>query len=121
MISTLGTRLDYPLLLGEWTNGSNILGLVFFAIILGIALATLGEKGKPLLNFFTCMADAMMTITTWVINLAPVGVFFLIGGQVLGVEDLGTVVNQLGWYFSTVLIGKLAQYLFGILKYNCTF
>ena len=49
--------------LGEWTNGSNILGLVVFAIILGIALATLGEKGKPLLNFFTCMADAMMTIT----------------------------------------------------------
>jgi len=90
---------------GEWTNGSNILGLVFFAIILGIALAKLGEKGKPLLAFFTCMADAMMTITVWVINLAPIGVFFLIGGQVLGVEDLGTVVNQLGWYFSTVLIG----------------
>merc|ERR1719369_2748277 len=90
---------------GEWTNGSNILGLVFFAIILGIALAKLGERGKPLLDFFTCMADAMMTITVWVINLAPVGVFFLIGGQVLGVESLGTVVNQLGWYFSTVLIG----------------
>jgi len=90
---------------GEWTNGSNILGLVFFAIILGIALATLGERGKPLLDFFTCLADTMMTITTWVINLAPVGVFFLIGGQVLGVEDFATVLNQLGWYFSTVLIG----------------
>ena len=24
-----------------------------------------------------------MTITTWVINLAPIGVFFLIGGQVI--------------------------------------
>ena len=45
---------------GEWSNGSNILGLVFFAIILGIALAKLGEKGKPLLNFFTSLADAMM-------------------------------------------------------------
>eukprot|EP00092_Neocalanus_flemingeri_P011555 GFUD01012452.1.p1 GENE.GFUD01012452.1~~GFUD01012452.1.p1 ORF type:complete len:498 (-),score=52.36 GFUD01012452.1:922-2415(-) len=90
---------------GEYTNGSNILGLVFFAIILGIALATLGERGKPLLDFFTCMADAMMTITTWVINLAPIGVFFLIGGQVLGVEDFGTVLNQLGWYFTTVIIG----------------
>jgi Na+/H+-dicarboxylate symporter len=67
---------------GEWSNGSNILGLVFFAIILGIALAKLGEKGKPLLNFFTSLADAMMVITTWVINLAPIGVFFLIGGQV---------------------------------------
>ena len=45
---------------GEWSNGSNILGLVFFAIILGIALAKLGERGKPLLNFFTSLADAMM-------------------------------------------------------------
>lgn len=90
---------------GEWSNGSNILGLVFFAIILGIALAKLGERGKPLLNFFTSLADAMMVITTWVINLAPVGVFFLIGGQVLGMGDFKTVLMQLGWYFTTVLIG----------------
>ena len=92
---------------GEWTGGSNILGLVFFAIILGVALANIGEKGKPLLYFFSSLADAMMTITTWVIKLAPVGVFFLIGGQVLATEDFGTVLNQLGWYFSTVLIGLL--------------
>merc|ERR550519_1916557 len=90
---------------GEWTNGSNILGLVFFAIILGIALAKLGEKGKPLLDFFTCMADAMMTITVWVINLAPVGVFFLIGGQVLEMADFNMVAGQLGLYFTTVLVG----------------
>ena len=92
---------------GEWTSGSNILGLVFFAIILGVALANIGEKGKPLLMFFSSLADAMMTITTWVIYLAPVGVFFLIGGQVLGTEDFGTVLNQLGWYFSTVLLGTI--------------
>ena len=91
---------------GEWTGGSNILGLVFFAIILGISLATIGEKGKPLLAFFSSLADAMMTITTWVIRLAPVGVFFLIGGQVLATDDFGTVLNQLGWYFSTVLLGS---------------
>jgi len=90
---------------GEWSNGSNILGLVFFAIILGIALAKLGERGKPLLNFFTSLSDAMMVITTWVINLAPVGVFFLIGGQVLGMGDFQTVLIQLGWYFTTVLMG----------------
>lgn len=90
---------------GEWTNGSNILGLVFFAIVFGIALAKMGEKGKPLLDFFTCLSDAMMVITTWVINLAPVGVFFLIGGQVLGTNDFGVVLNQLGWYFATVMLG----------------
>lgn len=90
---------------GEWTAGSNILGLITFAIILGVSLAKLGEKGKPLLEFFTSLSDAMMVITTWVINLAPVGVFFLIGGQVLGTQDFGVVLNQLGWYFSTVMLG----------------
>ena len=61
--------------------------------------------GKPLLAFFTSLSDAMMVITTWVINLAPVGVFFLIGGQVLGTQDFGVVLNQLGWYFGTVMLG----------------
>ena len=53
---------------GEWTNGPNILGLITFAIVLGVSLAKLGEKGKPLLDFFTSLSDAMMTITSWVIR-----------------------------------------------------
>ena len=74
-------------------------------------MAKLGEKGKPLLDFFTSLSEAMMTITTWVISLAPVGVFFLIGGQVLGTQDFGLVLEQLGWYFSTVIIGNDEKYL----------
>ena len=73
---------------------------------MGITLAKMGEKGKPLLDFFTCLSEAMMTITTWVINLAPVGVFFLIGGQVLNTDDFNAVLSKLGWYFLTVMIGK---------------
>merc|ERR1719273_1209507 len=46
-----------------------------------------------------------MTITTWVIYMAPVGVFFLIGGQILEMEDFSVVAGQLGLYFMTVLIG----------------
>ena len=53
---------------GEWTNGPNILGLITFAIVLGVSLAKLGDKGKPLLDFFTSLSDAMMTITSWVIR-----------------------------------------------------
>ena len=63
------------------------------------------ERGKPLLQFFTCLSEAMMTITTWVIYMAPVGVFFLIGGQILAMEDITLVAGQLGYYFMTVLIG----------------
>ena len=65
----------------------------------------MGEKGKPLMDFFTCLSEAMMTITTWVIYMAPVGVFFLIGGQILEMDDFSVVAGQLGLYFMTVLIG----------------
>lgn len=63
------------------------------------------ERGKPLLDFFTCLSEAMMLITTCVIYLAPVGVFFLIGGQILEMEDMSMVAGQLGYYFMTVLTG----------------
>ena len=38
---------------GEWTGGSNILGLVFFAIILGVALANIGEKARFVIRIAT--------------------------------------------------------------------
>ncbi|CAB4062652.1 SLC1A3 [Lepeophtheirus salmonis] len=37
--------------------------------------------------------------------MAPIGVFFLIGGQILEMEDLSLVAGQLGLYFMTVLVG----------------
>merc|ERR1719422_265255 len=90
---------------GEYVDSMNILGLVFFSVFLGVTLAIMGEKGKPLMEFFTCLSEAMMTITTWVIYMAPVGVFFLIGGQILEMEDFSVVAGQLGLYFMTVLVG----------------
>ena len=93
----------------EVANGTNTLGLVVFAIILGIALAKLGEKGKPLLKFFASLSDAMMKITTWIIYLAPIGVFFLVAGQVLGTSDFAKVVSSLGLYFATVLTGNFKR------------
>ena len=56
-------------------------------MVLGITLAMMEERGKPLLDFFTCLSEAMMKITTWVIYLAPIGVFFLISGQGRNEED----------------------------------
>ena len=68
---------------GEWSNGSNILGLVFFAIILGVALAKLGEKGKPLLNFFTSLADAMMVRNDQII-ISGIKMIIMSGDHYLG-------------------------------------
>jgi len=89
----------------EYVDGTNILGLVMFAVVLGFAISILKEKGKPLLSVFRCLTNAMMLITTWVIYLAPIGVFFLVAGQILENADALDKFKQLGLYFATVLIG----------------
>ncbi len=66
----------------EWSSSTNILGLVVFSIVTGVAIASAGEEGIPLLRFFQSVSAVMMKVTTWIIYLAPVGVLFLIAGQV---------------------------------------
>ena len=73
--------------------------------MLGVVLAKLGDKGRPLLDLFICLSDSMMMLTSWVIFLAPVGVFFLIIGQILELETLDVMAEQLGWYVITVALG----------------
>jgi len=46
-----------------------------------------------------------MQVTTWIIYLAPVGVLFLVAGQVMDMDDPASTFYRLGWYFFTVLFG----------------
>lgn len=41
----------------EWTDNFNILGLVVFAIVTGIAIAFVGEEAKPLLRFMQALSS----------------------------------------------------------------
>ncbi|XP_074036934.1 excitatory amino acid transporter 3 [Leptinotarsa decemlineata] len=84
---------------------TNVLGLVSFAIIFGIALGKLGEKAKILLEFFDALSEAMMIITSWVIWISPLGVYFLVAAKVLEIESFADLIGRLGLYFFTVLLG----------------
>lgn len=48
------------------SGGMNILGLTVFSIVLGIVLAKLREKGKPLVEFFSTLNVAIMMIVVLV-------------------------------------------------------
>ncbi|XP_052129936.1 excitatory amino acid transporter 1 [Frankliniella occidentalis] len=93
----------------EFTDGTNVLGLVAFAIVLGIAIGKMGKQGKPLLDFFESLGTAMMNITNWVIWVSPIGVLFLVASKLLEMKDFSVLVGQLGMYFMTVLIGLLVH------------
>ena len=45
-------------------DGVNLLGLTMFSIIFGIVIGKLGPKGKPLVEFFSTLNDAMLMLVT---------------------------------------------------------
>ena len=56
----------------------NILAIIFFALLVGISLLTIGDKGKPLADLMVASTEVMLKITHWVMEVAPFGVFALI-------------------------------------------
>ncbi|KAH8377751.1 hypothetical protein KR093_006995 [Drosophila rubida] len=86
-------------------EGSNVLGLVMFSVILGTTIGRMREKGQLLQDFFTTLSEAMMTITSWVIWISPLGVGFLIAAKIIEMESIAATIQSLGWYFITVMIG----------------
>ena len=55
----------------------NILAIIFFALLLGISLLTIGDLGKPVADFMSAGAEVMQ-ITHWIMEAAPFGAFALI-------------------------------------------
>jgi Na+/H+-dicarboxylate symporter len=56
----------------------NMLQIIAFALILGSGVIALGDKGKPLFDFFDSLAEASYKITGGIMNFAPYAVFALI-------------------------------------------
>jgi len=89
----------------SFQDNTNILGLVMFSLVFGVAIASVGEEGKPVLKFFEAFVSIMMKLTSWIINLAPIGVLFLVAGSVIEMKNPAQIFASLAWYFATVLIG----------------
>ncbi len=61
--------------LADPTNTS-ILGVIFFSLMFGIFITVVGgETGALLTKFFSGAFDVMMSMTMFIIRLAPIGVF----------------------------------------------
>jgi len=80
------------------------LGVIVFAILLGLALAAGGEETRPAVEFFSSMFNALMTLVLWIIWLCPLGVFFLVAWTV-GKIGLGALLGPLSSYMFLVILG----------------
>ncbi len=82
----------------------NILGVVVFAILLGVALSIAGRSAAQAVATLEGLLAALMKIVGWVMWLAPLGVLLLIASRV-GAVGLSNLVGPLGMYILTVIVG----------------
>ncbi len=84
----------------------NMLGVIFFSIMLGVGLTVVSrERGKPLLDALESLGHVTVAIIELVMKLAPIGVFCLIF-SVTARFGLGILAALLG-YVVTVLAGLI--------------
>ncbi|MGH0146249.1 UNVERIFIED_CONTAM: hypothetical protein FKN15_008003 [Acipenser sinensis] len=92
---------------GKEVDGMNILGLVMFAIVFGIALRKLGEEGEILIKFFNSFNEATMVLVSWIMWYAPLGIMFLVAGKIVEMEDVGMLFASLGKYICCCVVGHV--------------
>jgi len=94
-------------------DNSNMLQVVFIAIVLGIGIIQINKKqGEILVNFFDAFNDVIIKIVDFIMLMAPYGVFALLASVIVDLagDDLGKAVDllfALSWYSAAVLIGLL--------------
>ena len=86
------------------TSSGDMLGIIFFAIFLGVGLTRIDTKHSTFLrNFFTAVFEVMMNITQIVIKCAPLGVLGLIT-KTVSISSMG-LFTAVGKYMFTIAAG----------------
>jgi aerobic C4-dicarboxylate transport protein len=90
----------------------NMLQVLVFSILFGLALAKMGEKGKPILDIVDKLGHAMFGVVGLVMKLAPIGAFGAMAFTV-GKYGLHTILHLgklMACFYVTCLL-----FVFGIL------
>lgn len=96
-ILAMFTANDFSLL---WSR-KNLMALIVFSMMVGIALLSLGEKGKHLVAFFDEGTQLIMKVVGYVMKIAPLGLGALFATLVgeYGSEFTGSLAKTLIVYF----------------------
>ena len=88
---------------------SNMLQVVIFAMVVGVALVMMAPaQAKPLLDLMGSLQEVCMTVVRWAMRLAPIAVFGLIA-QLTAKLGLNALMGM-AVYILTVLLGLLLMF-----------
>ncbi len=86
---------------------NEILQLVVFSVFFGIALTAIGKKGEPIINALDSLAHVVLKMVTYVMYLAPLGVFGAMAAAISknGLGILVTFGKYIGeFYFGLAIL-----------------
>ncbi|MCU0396715.1 MAG: dicarboxylate/amino acid:cation symporter [Cyclobacteriaceae bacterium] len=87
---------------GSMTNNTNMLQVIFFAILFGIAMIIAKpDKVKPVKSFFDGANEVILKIVDMIMRFAPVGVFALLASLNIDLQ----LMKALGVYSLNVVLG----------------
>src|SRR5262245_61488581 len=84
----------------------DILQIVVFSTFFGIAVASIGPKGQPVIDILESTAQVMFKVTGYVMVFAPVGVFAAIAATIGG--NGPAVLLSLGKLIAVMYLGLVA-------------
>jgi Na+/H+-dicarboxylate symporter len=93
---------DFPDILSK----KNMLALIIFSVLIGLATSVIGEKGKAFSNLLSSASNVMMKLISFIMYYAPIGLCayfaYLVG--VFGPELLGAYVRVMILYYPTAIL-----------------
>ena len=101
----------FPSNVVEHAAKGEILQVVVFSVLFGIALTRVGEVGRPVGSFFEGVAKVMFAYTDMIMKLTPIGVFgamaYNVSHMAAGHEVADEVIR--GWPAVLYLLGRYAR------------
>ncbi|NGN44789.1 dicarboxylate/amino acid:cation symporter [Mesorhizobium sp. CGMCC 1.15528] len=104
-------------IVGAFAEG-DILQVLFFSVLFGLALAMVGDKGKPVADFLHALMAPMFKLVAILMKAAPIGAFgamaFTIGkygiGSIANLAMLIATFYLTALLFVLVVLGAVARY-----------
>jgi Na+/H+-dicarboxylate symporter len=96
----------------EAFTSSDMLSIIFFAIIFGFFITRSGKENKRILQrAFNAIFEVMMLITNFIIKFTPLGIFGIVAKVIADQDDLSGLASRMGLYMLTVILALAIHFL----------
>lgn len=102
LLALIPTSLPQAVIEGQY------LGIIVFSLFFGGVLATLGQRGRVVVDFFKGVSEVVLKLVYLILYAAPIGLFSVVGTVVAGNSgSLGVLSESLAYYLLALGAGLL--------------